>query len=126
MSNATTERARTRPRSQSKARRRTVSAPVATATRKRPTARTARLEARIRPELRALIQRAADLEGRKVTDFVTAALKSAADRAIAESQVLRLAADDQLRFARALIAPPAPTPALKRAFARRRALIAES
>jgi uncharacterized protein (DUF1778 family) len=85
----------------------------------------ARLEARIRPELRALIQRAADLEGRKVTDFVTAALKSAAERAIADSQVLRLAADDQLRFAQALIAPPAPTPALKRAFARRRALIAE-
>jgi uncharacterized protein (DUF1778 family) len=73
-----------------------------------------------------LIQRAADLEGRKVTEFVTTALQSAAQRAIAESQVLRLAAADQRRFADALIAPPAPGPALKRAFARRRALIAES
>ena len=126
MSNATTEATRMRARSQSKARRRAGSAPLATATRKKRAARTARLEARIRPELRALIQRAADLEGRKVTEFVTAALRSAAERAIAESQVLRLAAADQLRFAQALIAPPAPTQALKRAFARRRALIAGS
>jgi uncharacterized protein (DUF1778 family) len=126
MSNATTEATRMRARSQGKARRRAGSAPLATATRKKRAARTARLEARIRPELRALIQRAADLEGRKVTEFVTAALKTAAERAIAESQVLRLAAADQLRFAQALIAPPAPTQALKRAFARRRALIAGS
>jgi len=115
-----------RARSRAKERQGAAARPVASATRKKRAARTARLEARIRPELRALIQRAADLEGRKVTDFVTAALKSAAERAIAESQVMRLAAADQLRFARALIAPPAPTPALKRAFARRRALIAES
>jgi uncharacterized protein (DUF1778 family) len=126
MSNATTEGTRMRARSRAKARQGAAARPVASATRKKRAARTARLEARIRPELRALIQRAADLEGRKVTDFVTAALKSAAERAIAESQVMRLAAADQLRFARALIAPPAPTPALKRAFARRRALIAES
>ena len=37
----------------------------------------------------------------------------------------RIAAADQLRFAQALIAPPAPTPALKRAFVRRRTLIAD-
>ena len=91
---------------------------------KRKAPKAARLEARIHPELRALIQRAADLEGRKLTDFVTAALQAAAQRTIAESQVLRLAAADQLRFAQALIAPPAPTSALKRAFSRRRALAA--
>ncbi len=90
------------------------------------TRKAARLEARIHPELRALIQRAADLQGRKLTDFVTAALQTAAQRAIAESQVLRLAAADQLRFAQALIAPPAPAPALKRAFARHRTLTADT
>lgn len=126
MSNATTQATRMRARTRGKARKRALAGPVAAATPKKRAPKTARLEARIHPELRALIQRAADLEGRKVTDFVTAALKDAAQRAIAESQVLRLAAADQLRFAQALIAPPAPTPALKRAFARRRALIAES
>jgi uncharacterized protein (DUF1778 family) len=119
MPNATTQAARAR----GKTRHRALAKPRAKALPKR---KSARLEARIHPELRALIQRAADLEGRKVTEFVTTALQSAAQRAIAESQVLRLAAADQLRFAQALIAPPAPGPALKRAFARRRALIAES
>lgn len=126
MSNATTQAARMRARPRGKARQRVPARPVSAAMPKKPASKTARLEARIHPELRALIQRAADLEGRKVTDFVTAALKTAAQRAIAESQVLRLAVADQQRFAQALIAPPAPTPALKRAFARRRALIAQS
>jgi uncharacterized protein (DUF1778 family) len=43
-----------------------------------------------------------------------------------ETQVLRLTAADQVRFARALIAPAPPTPALRRAFARRRALLAKT
>jgi len=122
MSNAVTQAARTRARTRGKARHRALAKPRAKALPKR---KVARLEARIHPELRALIQRAADLEGRRLTEFVTAALQTAAQRAIAESQLLRLAAADQLRFARALIAPPAPAPALKRAFTRRRALIAE-
>ena len=123
MSNAVTQAARTRARTRGKARHRALAKPRAKALPKR---KVARLEARIHPELRALIQRAADLEGRKLTEFVTAALQTAAQRAIAESQLLRLAAADQLRFAQALIAPPAPAPALKRAFTRRRALIAET
>ena len=123
MSNAVTQAARTRARTRGKARHRALAKPRAKALPKR---KAARLEARIHPELRALIQRAAELEGRKLTEFVTAALQTAAQRAIAESQLLRLAAADQLRFAQALIAPPAPAPALKRAFTRRRALIAET
>lgn len=88
---------------------------------KKKTLNATRLETRIHPELRALIQRAADLQGRTLTDFVTTALQVAAQRAVAESRVMRLAAADQLRFARALIAP---TSALKRAFSRRRTLAA--
>lgn len=126
MSNAATPAARTRARARAKARHRTPASRPRAAMPKPKTLKAARLEARIHPELRALIQRAADLEGRKLTDFVTAALQTAAQRAIAESQVLRLAAADQLRFARALIAPAAPTPALKRAFNRRRDLAAET
>jgi len=126
MPTATTQAARTRARTRGKARHRAPVKPRGTPMLKKRTVKAARLEARIHPELRALIQRAADLEGRKVTEFVTAALQTAAQRAIAESQVLRLAAADQLRFARALIAPPAPAPALKRAFARRRTLATET
>lgn len=85
--------------------------------------KSARLEARIKPELRALIQRAADLEGRKVSEFVTDALQHAAQQAIADVQVLRLSISDQELFANALLAPPEPAPALRRAFARRRELV---
>jgi uncharacterized protein (DUF1778 family) len=123
MPNAPMPAARARARARPKKGHRTLAKPRAKA---RPKRKPARLEARIRPELQALIRRAADLEGRKVTEFVTTALQTAAQRAIAESQVVRLATADQLRFAQAVIAPPAPTPALKRAFVRRRALVAES
>lgn len=86
-------------------------------------AKTARLEARIRPELRALIERAADLEGRTFTEFVTESLQRVAQQAIAEAQVLRLSLTDQELFATALITPPEPAPALVRAFARHRKLV---
>lgn len=85
--------------------------------------KSARLEARIKPELRTLIQRAANLEGRKVSEFVTDALQHAAQQAIAEAQVLRLSIADQELFAKVLLAPPEPAPALRRAFARRRELV---
>jgi uncharacterized protein (DUF1778 family) len=88
--------------------------------------KTARLEARINPELRAMLQQAAELEGRKLTDFVTSALQEAAQRTISAAHVLKLSIADQQLFASALIDPPAATPALKRAFARRRRLLAKT
>ena len=90
------------------------------------TGKTARLEARINPELRACLQEAAELEGRKVTEFVTSALQDAARRTIAAADVLKLSIVDQETFARALLDPPVATPALERAFVRRRALLARS
>ena len=88
--------------------------------------KTARLEARIDPELRAMLQQAAELEGRKLTDFVTPALQEAARRTISAAHVLKLSIADQQIFAGALIDPPAATAALERAFARRRDLIAKT
>jgi uncharacterized protein (DUF1778 family) len=87
---------------------------------------TARLEARISPELHAALKRAAELQDRTVTDFVIAAVQDAAQRAIAQAGVISLSLADQERFARALLSPPKPNAALKRAFARRRKLIASS
>ncbi|MCU1293604.1 MAG: putative Methionine repressor-like [Bryobacterales bacterium] len=85
--------------------------------------KSARLEARITLELRALIQRAADLDGRKVSEFVTDALQHAAQHAIAEAQVWRLSIADQELFAKALLSPPKPVPALRRAFSRHQKLV---
>jgi uncharacterized protein (DUF1778 family) len=87
-----------------------------------PTA-TARLEARISADLHAMLRRAAKIEGRTMTGFVAAAVQDAAQRAIARAEVVRLSLADQECFARALLAPPAAAPALKRAFARRSKLL---
>lgn len=84
---------------------------------------TARLEARISTDLHALLKRAAELQGRTMTDFVVAAVQDAARRAIDQTDVIRMALADQECFAQALLAPPAPTQALERAFARRRKLL---
>ncbi len=84
---------------------------------------TARLEARISTDLHAMLKRAADMQGRTMTDFVVAAVQQAARQAIEEAEVIRLSLMDQETFANALLAPPKPNAALKRAFARRRKLI---
>ena len=83
---------------------------------------TARLEARISPDLHAMLKRVAELQGRTMTDFVVAALLGAAHRALEQSEVVRLSLADQECFANALMSPPQPSPALKRAFARRTAI----
>ena len=85
--------------------------------------RTARLEARIAPEALAVVKRAAEIQGRSVSDFVVAAAQEAAHRTIEETQIIRLSVDDQRAFAEAILNPPEPTPALKRAAARYRQLV---
>lgn len=121
MSQTATQRSRARAQT----RRRSAPTKGARSVAKPESLKSARLEARINPELRAMIQSAADLEGRRFTEFVTSALQDAARRTIAEAHVLRLSLADQESFAQALIAPPAPAPAHARAFARRRALAAK-
>ncbi len=87
------------------------------------TTASARLEARISTDLHGLLKRAAELQGRTMTDFVVAAVQDAAQRAIEQAELLRLSRADQECFAQALLAPPAAASALKRALARRRALL---
>jgi uncharacterized protein (DUF1778 family) len=84
---------------------------------------TARLEARISTELHAMLKRAAEIQGRTLTDFVVSAVQEAAQRAIEQGEVVRLSLADSERFAQALLSPPDPSPALERAFARRRKLL---
>ena len=75
----------------------------------------ARLEARLPASVYALLKRAAQLKGRSLSDFVVNAARDAAQRAIEDEGIIRLSAEDQARFAQALINPPAPSAALKRA-----------
>jgi len=88
--------------------------------------RTARIEARIAPEALRIVKRAAELQGRSVSDFVVAAAQEAAHRTIDEAQVIRLSAEDQQRFVELLLYPPAMAPALKRAKRAHARLIASS
>lgn len=83
-----------------------------------PTVPTARLEARISLDLQKMLKRAAEIQGRTLTDFVVVAVQDAAQRAIEQAEVIRLSLADQQRFAEALLAPPEPAPALERAMSR--------
>ena len=80
-------------------------------------AKTERLEARVPVLLKQIIQRAADLQGRSLTDFVVATLDKAARETVRERELMKLSAEDSSTFANALINPPKPNATLKRAFA---------
>lgn len=88
----------------------------------RPNA-TARLEARLPVEIHTMLKRAAELQGRTLTDFVVAAASEAARKTIEDMEIIRLSAEDQVRVAEAILNPPDPTPALIRAFERHRRLV---
>ena len=81
----------------------------------RATGRTSRIEARIASDALSIVKRAAEIQGRSVSDFVVAAAQEAARRTIEESHLIRLSVEDQERFAELLLNPPEPSLALKRA-----------
>ena len=88
--------------------------------------RSERLEARIAPDALATIRRAAQMQGRSLSDFVVTAVEAAARTAIAEAQVVRLSTEDQVRFVEALLDDEAPAPAMVRAHDRHRRLFGEA
>lgn len=82
--------------------------------------RTARLDARLTAKERAVIQRAADISGRSLSDFVVQAAHQAALHEIEQQVILRLSRRDSATITAALDAePPEPTAAFKRAVALR-------
>lgn len=96
------------------------------ATKKRAVARqakVARLEARISSEQKRFFERAADLQGRSLTEFVILSMQKAAQEAIREHELMSLTARDTKAFVNALLKPPAPSARLKRAAARYQALM---
>jgi uncharacterized protein (DUF1778 family) len=64
-----------------------------------------RLEARVTAEQKRLIERAAALQGRTLTDFVLTSVQDAARRAIEEHQRLELSVRDSEAFVDALLNP---------------------
>jgi uncharacterized protein (DUF1778 family) len=78
----------------------------------------ARLEARVNSEVKALWQKAADLEGRTLTDFVIASVQAAACRVIEQHQTIKLSIEDSEAFVDALLNPPKPNAALRAAASR--------
>ena len=77
--------------------------------------RTSRVEARIAPEALAVVRRAAEIQGRSLSDFLVAAALKDAHRTIEEALIVRLSVEDQQRFAEALLNPPPLAPAMERA-----------
>jgi uncharacterized protein (DUF1778 family) len=85
--------------------------------------RSARIEARITPDALAVVRRAAEIQGRSISDFVVAAAQEAAHKTVAEVEVIRLSREAQEQFVSLLLNPPPPTDALRRALERHRSLI---
>jgi len=94
-----------------------------TATRKADgRARGSRLGFRVDADTKRMVERAAELERRSLTDYCLTTLAGAAQQTIARHETLVLSEQERRVFFDVLINPPKPNARLKRAFeaARRR------
>ncbi len=89
---------------------------VKTGKRKAAKVKAYRFDARLNEEQKTLIQRAADLEGRSMTDFVIQSAEMAAERTIEARSILVLTAKESEAFVELLLNPPEPGPVLRAAF----------
>jgi uncharacterized protein (DUF1778 family) len=72
------------------------------------------LNLRIKPELRGLIDRAAELTGKNRTDFVLSAARNAAEDALMDRTVFAVNPKAYAEFLARLDAPPQPNARLRR------------
>ena len=84
-----------------------------------------RLETRVSTEEKALLQRAASLENRSVTDFVRSSARDAAIETIRRHEGMTLSATDSAAFVDALMHPAAPGERLRSVAEAHRDLIGE-
>lgn len=82
-----------------------------------------RLEARVSPEQKALLVRAAALQGQSLTDFVVQSAQVAAETVIRDRAVLTLTARDTAVLVEALLNPEPPNETLRTAARRYRDLV---
>ena len=74
-----------------------------------------RLEARVTPEQKQLIARAAALRGSSVTEFIVASAQQAAADTIKDFELLTLQNEARDVFVNAILHPPAPNEAARKA-----------
>jgi len=87
---------------------------------RQPSSSNERLEARVSQQQKLLFQRAASLKGLTLTDFMIDSLQKAAVSAVEEHDLIKLTPEDKRIFVDALMNPPAPNAAARRAVARYR------
>lgn len=75
--------------------------------------KTYRFDARLTQEQKLLLQRAADLEGRTMTDFVLHSAEMAAEKTIQNRAMLILTARETAMFVDAILKPVDPGPVLR-------------
>jgi len=85
---------------------------------RRPALKSQRLMARISEDQKALLQRAAEIRGQTLTEFVISAAHDAATRAIVDQDVIEFSLRDSRAFAEGMLNPP-PLAAPLRAAAKR-------
>ena len=73
-----------------------------------PKTKAYRFDARLNEEQKVLIQKAADLEGRTLTDFVLRSAEAAAERTLQDRVMLILSARETETFVDAVLNPAAP------------------
>src|SRR4051812_46810509 len=84
------------------------------ATTPKPTTTRDTLNLRIKPELRGLIDRAAQLAGKNRTDFVLEAARRAAEDALLDRTMFNVSPKAYAEFLKRLDAPPQPNDRLRR------------
>lgn len=79
------------------------------------TSRQARIEARVSLKQKRLFERAAAIEGVTLTDFAISSMQRAAASAVQEYARMELSERSQRTFVEALMNPPEPNEALRKA-----------
>lgn len=77
-----------------------------------------RLEFRIPQKLKVLLQHAASIQGRSLSDFLVTTAEKAAKEAIRENQLIQLSVEDSIAFSKALLNSPKPSNKLRAAYTR--------
>ena len=77
-----------------------------------------RLQARLSTERKARLQRAAELEGKTLSDFVIDSADRHASEVIREHQIIQLSERDSRVFVEALLNPPEPSDRMRALVAR--------
>ena len=82
-----------------------------------------RIDVRIAPSVKRAIERAAVLSGRTLSAFVVDASYREAQRIVADETRMFLSGRDRNVFLDAMLDPPKPSPALRKAIKRHRRLV---